>query len=43
MIALINPENERSIVVAERLGLGHERDVLQNSSKTLSLYALAYG
>ena len=40
VIALIDPENERSIRVAERLGLAHERNVLQNGSKTMRLYAL---
>jgi RimJ/RimL family protein N-acetyltransferase len=43
VIALIDPENERSIAVAERLGLSHKRDVLQNSSKTMRPHTLAYG
>ena len=43
VIALIDPDNERSIAVAERLGLSHARDVLQNGSKTMRLYALEAG
>jgi hypothetical protein len=40
VIAPIDPKNERSIRVAERLCLAHDRDVLQNGSKTVRLYAL---
>jgi RimJ/RimL family protein N-acetyltransferase len=43
VIALIDADNERSIAVAERLGLTHARDVLQNGSKTMRLYALDAG
>jgi RimJ/RimL family protein N-acetyltransferase len=43
VIALIDPDNESSIAVAERLGLSHARDVLQNGSKTMRLYALDAG
>ena len=40
VIALIDPENVRSIAVAERLGLSHERDVLQNGEKSMRVYAI---
>jgi RimJ/RimL family protein N-acetyltransferase len=43
VVALIEPENERSIAVAERLGLAHERDVLQKGATRVRLYALDAG
>jgi RimJ/RimL family protein N-acetyltransferase len=43
VVALIDPENSRSIAVARRLGLVHERDVLRGGSKTTKLYALEVG
>jgi RimJ/RimL family protein N-acetyltransferase len=39
VIALIDPENDRSIAVAERLGLVHERDVFQLGVRWARLYA----
>jgi ribosomal-protein-alanine N-acetyltransferase len=43
VIALIDPENERSIAVAERLGLSHERDVFQLGVRWVRLYAREAG
>jgi len=40
VIALIDPENVRSIAVAERLGLAHERDVLLKGEKVARVYAV---
>jgi RimJ/RimL family protein N-acetyltransferase len=40
VIALIVPENVRSIAVAERLGLAHERDVLLKGEKPARVYAV---
>jgi RimJ/RimL family protein N-acetyltransferase len=40
VIALIVPDNARSIAVAERLGLTHERDVLLKGEKPARVYAL---
>ena len=40
VIALIVPENVRSIAVAERLGLAHERDVLLKGEKPARVYAI---
>jgi RimJ/RimL family protein N-acetyltransferase len=39
VIALINSQNDRSISVAERLGLTHERDVLERGNRWVRLYA----
>ena len=39
VVALIDPENVRSIAVATRLGLTHERDVLRNGETKTRLYA----
>jgi RimJ/RimL family protein N-acetyltransferase len=38
VVALIDPENTRSIAVAERLGLEHERDVLRSGAVPTRLY-----
>ena len=40
VIALIVPDNVRSIAVAERLGLAHERDVLLKGEKPARVYAI---
>jgi RimJ/RimL family protein N-acetyltransferase len=40
VVALIDPDNVRSIAVAERLGLAHERDVLRNGETPTRLYAV---
>jgi RimJ/RimL family protein N-acetyltransferase len=38
VVALIDPDNVRSIAVAERLGLAHERDVRRNGAHITRLY-----
>ena len=38
VVALIDPENVRSIAVAERVGLAHERDVLRSGAVPTRLY-----
>jgi RimJ/RimL family protein N-acetyltransferase len=43
VVALIDPENAASIAVAERLGLAHERDILQSRTQPVRLYALDAG
>jgi hypothetical protein len=40
LLPLIDGQNEGSIAVAERLGLAHERDVLQKGVNAMRLYAL---
>ena len=40
VIALIDPDNVRSIAVAERLGLTHERDVLLKGEKPARVYSV---
>jgi RimJ/RimL family protein N-acetyltransferase len=43
VVALIDAENVSSIAVAERLGLGYERDVMLGGSRPTRLYALSSG
>lgn len=40
LVSLIQPENERSIRVAEKLGERYERDVVTHAGQTARLYAL---